>query len=93
MSDTDSRDSPPRSSQAATTQVIALREATSCYSLNRILSLLDKLGFEIDRFMGVNAHAGDPNDDGAHSWMNTALEDMSATLVGVSTDTEYPDNH
>lgn len=70
-----------------------MREATSCHSLNRILNLLDKLGFEIDQFMGVNARGGDPDDDRALSWMHTALEDVSATLVGVSTPPENPEDN
>ncbi|SJM65155.1 hypothetical protein FM101_09075 [Arthrobacter rhombi] len=47
------------------------------------------LGFEIDQFMRFNARPDDKDDEVALSWMHTAMEDMSATLVGVSADPHH----
>lgn len=65
--------------------------ATTAYSLERILGLLELLGFEIDRFMWLHTLPDDTDDEVALSWMHTALEDMSATLVGMSTHPHHRD--
>lgn len=58
--------------------------ATTTCSLERILGLLEVVGFEIDQFMNSHTLPGEKDDEVALSWMSTALEDMSATLIGVS---------
>lgn len=63
--------------------------ATTACSLERILGLLEVLGGEIDQFMRFNARPDDKDDEVALSWMHTAMEDMSATLVGVSADPHH----
>ena len=60
-----------------------LGTASAC-PLKHILGLLDSLKLEIDEFMRTHGHPENTDDDSALSWMHTAVEDISATLVGIS---------
>lgn len=82
------RDTPLTSSAGC--QSLSL--ATKAYSLERILGLLEMLGFEIDQYMRLHIQPGDADDEVAVSWMHTALEDVSATLVGISGQPQYRQN-
>lgn len=65
-----------------------LGTAPTC-PLEHILGLLEVLRLEIDQFMRVHGRPDDRDDDSALSWMQTAVEDMSATLVGVSSQPQH----
>lgn len=81
---------PPRAPLASSTTDQSFPVASPADSPERILGLLEVLGFEIDQFMRLHAQQNNTDDEVALSWMHTAMEDISATLVGVST---HPHHH
>ena len=65
--------------------------AAAAYSLDEILRLLDILSVRIARYTILHTTPNRPpsaesaGDDEALAWMLTSLEDIAATLIGIST--------
>lgn len=80
---------PPETPLTSSGGCQSLSLATTTCSLERILGLLELLGLEIDQYMRLHIQPQDADDQVAESWMQTALEDISATLVGISSQPQH----